>query len=356
MDAARRNPSPRRPVAAEFGWPGGDSPGAADFRSAPSPAAAAALQRGVPRLLGRPAGSSISAASLRPGTGISGTYRLSAAGGDYLARISSRLGNPGLEMSYLDHLHSRGVPASRIIATGCLSDSGRRFRIDLRRFIPGRHFDGSDRDIRALAGVLASAHRALRGFPGAERVRRVAARRMGRLAGTLARMGDSLGGDRFSLFAEHAGWARRRKGWLRKMMRAFSPAFHRRPGAQCLHAELHPGNVLFEARTGRPYLLDPEEGVRFFAPPHWDLAYLIQRFCLRDQPGQSALSRRLAAVRTGYGPLPDALPLAMRDAAWYCVAVIVDQRLRDGISTPASELEKFRRMERQAAALEDRLG
>lgn len=89
-----------------------------------------------------------------------------------------------------------------------------------------------------------------------------------------------------------------------------------------------------------------------FAPPSWDLAFMVQRFCLWDSPGDYALKQRLHRVVTGYGtPLPELAP-KMRQIAWFTIATAIDLCASDQIVTPDAEFDKFVRLERQAAAYE----
>jgi Ser/Thr protein kinase RdoA (MazF antagonist) len=154
------------------------------------------------------------------------------------------------------------------------------------------------------------------------------------------------------MFAEHATWASEQRAWLAIMAGGFEPRFDELAGAQCLHGEVHPANVLFRAADGTAILVDFEESVHVFAPPAWDLAFLVQRFCLRDNPPAVVRAARLSIVAEAYGrPLP-ALARMMRQAAWFSIAVILEARISQGLVTPRDEYEKFVRLEQQGQALE----
>jgi hypothetical protein len=89
-----------------------------------------------------------------------------------------------------------------------------------------------------------------------------------------------------------------------------------------------------------------------FAPPAWDLAFLVQRFCLCDDPSPSVALQRLSVVANAYGsPLPS-LAGMMRQAAWFTMATIVDLRVSGGVVTPKDEYDKFVRLEGQARSFE----
>src|SRR6185503_11651965 len=106
------------------------------------------------------------------------------------------------------------------------------------------------------------------------------------------------------------------------------------PAAQCVHGEVHQGNVVFA--DGRAVLVDLEEAARLYAPPAWDLAYLVQRFCLTDAPAPAERGARLAAVAEGYGaPLPP-LAATMQRIARLMLLTIVDAWVHDGVRTPVT--------------------
>ena len=134
------------------------------------------------------------------------------------------------------------------------------------------------------------------------------------------------------------------------MAEEFTPLLDRVEGAQCLHGEVHCANVIFD--DGRAVLVDFEESVHTFAPPDWDLAFMVQRFCLEDRPAHAPARERVASMEEAYGsPLP---PLAamMRQTAWFSIAKIVALRSFWDIETPAPEHRKFVALEHQAQEYE----
>lgn len=132
------------------------------------------------------------------------------------------------------------------------------------------------------------------------------------------------------------------------MAKEFNPNFHEHHGAQCVHGEIHPGNVIFHDQ--KAILIDFEESLHVFAPTSWDLSYLIQRFCLQDEPDHNTLNTRLKCITESYGEkLPD-LRSMMQQIAWFAMAVILDIRVKQNIVSAQGELDKFVRLERQASS------
>jgi hypothetical protein len=102
--------------------------------------------------------------------------------------------------------------------------------------------------------------------------------------------------------------------------------------------QVHPGNVIFRAEDGEPVCwISRKRPVH--ASPAWDVAHLVQRFCLRDDPEPREALSRLVPVVLGYGRLPDGLGDMMRQAAWHSMAVIIDLLVSEGVETPPSEYE-----------------
>ena len=77
-----------------------------------------------------------------------------------------------------------------------------------------------------------------------------------------------------------------------------------------------------------------------------------QRFSLSDDPAPAAARERLAIVSRAYGPPVPDLAGMMRQAAWFCIAAILDMRLSQGLATPGGEYDKFVRLERQTHTFE----
>lgn len=340
-------------LQAEMAWPGGDCPGELDFRFEPSPGVARALSRALAPHFPPAAAPEACYQALRPPDGPAARYRLRTDHGTWFVRVSTRWGHPELEEAVVDYLFAEGLDVNPFLAAGVkFGWNSQVFRVDVRPLIQGRPFDRSAADLWVLASSLGACHRALADFPRAREIRAAARRRSRRLAGRLGLVAEALRKDSFALFGEQAAWAARHRGWLAEMVEKAEPCLGEYPRAQCLHGEVHPANVLFDLQDGAAILVDFEESVHLYAPPAWDLAYLVQRFCLADEPTPFVRGERLEVVERAYGrPLP---PLAgmMRQAAWFSLAVLLDLRLSEGLQTPLSEYDKFVRLERQARALE----
>ena len=335
---------------AELAWPGGDTPGKLRFTAKVPDAAAEIIIQALRRVFPDTPLDDYHLTALQPAAGIPGRYRFAGPGGDWFIRISARLGHPDLEKGVIDHLAAAGLAVNPIEAFQFLKLNGQQFRLDVRPFLQGRHFNGSLEDLGRLAAHLRLVHGALANFPGAGRIREIAGHRYAGLARIKDITAYCLARDNFNVFAEQAPWAREQAGWLRDLVESFDPRLHLLPSAQCFHGEVHPGNVIFSPQ-GEAVLVDFEESVHHFTSPAWDLAFLVQRFGLGDEPEEALRRERLAVVAEHYGAPLQGLSLMMRRIAWYSVLMLLHYRLSRVVS-PRSEYDKFVRLEGQARALE----
>ena len=338
---------------AEFAWPSGDVPGVLEFRHEPPSRVREAIIEAVkPSFAPLAAARTTQVHSLSAGDGPAGRYRVATECGTWFIRVSARQGVPQREQEFVRYLDQQGVMVNPLLAAGVpLHWEGRQFRLDVRPFIQGRHFDGSPEDVRQVARSVAACHRALTHFPDADAVRAAAARWNRGLADVVGRLAEALSSADGGLFAERAPWMKAHRAWLTRMTRACTPLLDEAADAQCLHGEVHPGNVCFTA-GGEAVLVDFEESVHRFAPPAWDLAFLVQRFCLSDEPSLELARQRLHLVADGYGVALPPLAEMMRQAAWHSLATLLWLRFEEGIVAPAQEYDKFVHLEQQVACYE----
>ncbi|WP_254431072.1 phosphotransferase [Magnetospirillum sp. LM-5] len=340
------------PFRITYAWETSDCPGRITFATEPAADLAAAVIQAVRPVL------PVEGAQLRAlspaaaaGTAIGG-YALTGPEGRWFLRVTSHIGTPALEKALVDGLQAAGVPVNPILAAGIpLVWHGHELRLDIRPLVQARHFDGSDGDLVALGRAMAAAHRALADTVVAPSVHRLAATRNDRLLGHRDRLaGMMCEPGEFPRLGFPPGWAERNRDWLRRWCAEYRPDWHQQPGAQCLHGEIHQGNVLYDG-AGTAMLVDFEESTDVFAPPVWDLAYAVQRFCLFDQPEREVFLVRLGHLTAGYGKPIDGLGDGMRQIAYHCMATLLDLFIERGLSSPESEFDKFVQLEGRAARL-----
>jgi hypothetical protein len=340
------------PFRITYAWESSDCPGRIAFATEPAADLAAEVIRTVQPVL-PVAGAQLRALSAAAAVGTAiGGYALTSLEGQWFLRITSHIGTPALEKDLVDGLLASGVPVNPILVAGIpFVWRGHELRLDIRPLVQARHFDGSDGDLTALGRVMAATHRALADTAVALAVRRLAAARNTRLLGHRDRLAAILhdGGDPTRL-GFPSGWAERNGRWLLRWCAEYRADWHQRPGSQCLHGEIHQGNVLYDG-TGAAMLVDFEESTDVFAPPVWDLAYAVQRFCLFDQPDRAVFLARLDHLTTGYGQPFGGLGDGMRQIAYHCMATLLDLFIERGLLSPESEFDKFVQLEGWATRL-----
>lgn len=333
----------------KLSWPGGNWSGQLRFRFQPARTVRAAVLQAVD---GHLSGASSSALGLRAAQTCpdpAGFYHAATRTREWFIRVSDRWGHPALEKALSDHLREHSVRTSRVLGAGLpLEWKGRRLRVDLRHFIRTRLFNGTSTDLQRAARLLRCFHQALKTFPEKQAVRRNAREWYDRLGATLHSIQEWVRHPGRKVFAERNAWAKRHRPWIRVLAENSDPRLAALPGAQCIHGDLNPGNVLFTLPQGHPLFCDFEESVQHFAPVAWDLAYFIQRFCLSDNPPPKIFEQRLQTVRAAYGNLPGNLAGMMRQAAWFAILYHTEARISRNMLAPLAELDKFVTLEQQA--------
>ena len=117
---------------AEFGWPGGDHPGALEFRHEPPLAVSRAVLASIGKRLPAASDPRARLQGLHSSSQPVGAYRLSVADDAWFVRVTSRLGAPELENAVLDWLKRAGTPVNAPVLTDArMTWEGREFRVDV---------------------------------------------------------------------------------------------------------------------------------------------------------------------------------------------------------------------------------
>lgn len=332
--------------SAEYGWPGGDLPGELLFKHAVEPQAKSVLLSCLREVLpGMP--EEVEMLALTKPAGIVSRYRLAWKGGDWFVRVSAKIIDAPLEQQITGWLVQHGVSVNHVVVAGLTTQyEGEVYRVDVRPFLHSRHFNGSDEDLHAVAVELRKCHDALATFPDVAEVARRSASRFEMLAGIGEQMREALDSGKWNFFCQDEAWSQQHATWLAEMMRSWRPRLDLEPSAQCLHAQVHQANVMFDLENGRAILVDFEEAVQTLAPPVWDIAYFVQRFALQEED-ERRIKNKLGIVRAGYGKESHGVSDMIQQTCWLSMAVLVSY-FQQGIVSPLAEYDKFVRLQRQA--------
>jgi thiamine kinase-like enzyme len=284
------------------------------------------------------------------GKDIAGRYYLETENSRFFLKITKRIGFPEIEKDLLDHARDNDVSVNKIEFYKTVYWNSTKYRIEMRSFLEGRHFNGSISDLISVSKNLKKLHGSLRGFLRKNEIYQNAGEKFTQLQKIQTKLKNNIVKNDFNLFPKYTSWAIKNKKWLSQMAYSFNPFFHEHSRAQCIHGEIHPANVIFD-QSGKAVFIDFEESPHIYAVPEWDIAYFIQRFCMRDNPSQRILNWRINIVRQEYGQFSN-LALIMRQLAWYSIAVILYLRHHADVLVPLSEYKKFVQLEKQAQMLE----
>lgn len=235
--------------------------------------------------------------------------------------IASHVHNAGLRVSCL----AAGFPAS-------VAMDGRTWALLGYPFIRGRHGAGSREDLRALGRTLGRLHLAMAGADD-ECASHARSAWMG-TARTILTVWDRMASGACA-------------GPLKKDIRAVfkgTESWIPQMGAQMIHGDLNPGNVLFS--DDGVVFLDFEDAVRTWLPPEIDLAFALERFVLvvhdDDDAAECAARALMEGWRAGGGQGGRIPPLCvLLDWLSYKALCLLSALQDAGRPMPEAEWEKF---------------
>ena len=287
--------------------------------------------------------------SLTPIRDITGRYKIQTTNGSWFVKISPRQGAPTLEKQMIDYLYDRGVPTNPILLPGHqFIYQNHVYYLTIQNLLQGRHFDGSQSDLFNLGQTLSKCHEALRNFPQKTQIMNLSRNHLERIYALKNTVKCAISSEEFEVFREYGSWVHQNADWVATAVENWPGPLQYTKDSQCLHGEIHQGNVIYNQTNGSAILVDFEESCHIFSDINWDVAFAIQRFCMRDDPQKDTLLSRIASFTKGYGRTIPNLSQTMRDISWYTFARILDLRINHFIITPTQELDKFVHLEKQA--------
>lgn len=289
----------------------------------------------------------ISLASLKPVIDCAGHFCLYCGEKKWFLRITRRRRKDNdIEDAVAFYLSNAGIKVNLpFISDSLILWKDHSYLLYIYSLFEGRHYDGSDKDLRNISRVVKHMHRALKSFKFANKVFKNALRTAKRLSDIKTKITHSLQKKDLSLFYERVDWARRNYYWLKAMADCFNPYLCLLPKSQCVHGELHLGNVMFSLRDNSVMLTDFEETSDAWFPPSFDLAYLVHRFCMEGVQSKSIFRRRLDILENTYGILPNDLREMLHQVCWYNIALLIERSARRESTSPEEEYDKFVRLE-----------
>lgn len=268
-----------------------------------------------------------------------GSYHLKSADNDFFIRVSSRLGDFELENQFVDYLISKQVYVNKFLFGGInFSWKESLYRLDVRPFIEGRYFDANIKDFEKLVESMKQFHQSAYDFPNFKKIRFNQQKISSKQEKICKELQEALQSRNFKYFTQHEEWVKKNCDWLDKILGEYNPYFEDMSGAQCLHGQIHPGNVLFV--DSQAILFDTETSIHTFAPVDWDYSWVLQRFIINQDIEKKESLKYLELL--AYSPTGINRLLNMTKQNTICSVVSVfDYCLNKNVSVPQSELDKF---------------
>ena len=327
-------------------WPSGDLPGKLEFNKKVKANIREIILCEVGKLFGAEYIEGSELFSLQNIEGISGVFCLNANKKKHLVKITDRNIFIKQRQDFILYAKSKGASVNEIVAYSFIIYNDSKYLLEISPFIDGRHYNYKINDLFLIAKNLKLLHQSIQSYQNVDFITKNAKLISEKLISIRDCLKNCLRKNNLSIFFEKVDWAKKNIKWLDEMACCFNPNYYTDPRAQCLHGEVHPANVII-SNDNKPFFIDFEESMHVYATVEWDLAYFVQRFCLRDNPNSFLLEQRLEVVKNGYGNFSQ-LSEMMRQISWYCIAMIIYLRVTHNIKVPRVEYDKFIKFEQQA--------
>tara|TARA_X000001036_G_scaffold439842_1_gene492620 strand:- start:3203 stop:4222 length:1020 start_codon:yes stop_codon:yes gene_type:complete len=277
---------------------------------------------------------------LFPSQSPSGSYRLISNDQEYFMRISSRIGDYCLEKQLVEHLKKDNVSINDIIIGGIRLDwEGSRFRIDIREFLNGSYYQNENSKLISLLKEINAFHKSINNFSYKEKIKDNQLKiTMGKrdLIDTILNCIDT---NEYDIFNEHSSWVFSHQDWIGELLNNHNPNLLEMPDAQCIHGQIHPGNVIFA--ENKVVIFDLETSITTYAPWAWDYAWVLQRFCLDYGLENAKLVDKLEIIESYSNLKIDDLFRMAKIVVAENILSVFDYCINKKILVPQSELNKF---------------
>jgi hypothetical protein len=289
---------------------------------------------------------------LFPSKNASGSYRLFTKTDDYFIRVTSRIGDYSLEKSLIHHLNKDNVSINDILIGGVqLNWQDNLYRIDVRPFIEGNHYSNSEIELESLLIEMQIFHNSIGNFSYEKTVKDNQRNISNNQINLIKLIRDAIHIQDYDRFKEYSSWVHLHQDWLENILSHYDPMFYKMPNAQCIHGQVHPGNVMFI--KNKATIFDLETSIMTYAPKCWDYSWILQRFCLDYNLEKKELSKKVRLiVKYSNEKLSSLLKMA-RIISVNNVLSVFDYRINQDTIVPQSELEKFHNHELKVKNIEN---
>ena len=331
----------------EYGWPGARDKGDLAYSNIVSSIHKDCIFEALIKLLPK---KEFNITRLHESSEITGSYKITSDDEEYFLRISERMGDIELESSIYQKLIESGVNVNKSIVIGepIIFDS-KDYRLDIREFLRGNHFQEKESELISLVSELRKFHQALRNYENADEVQSNQDKINQAHEKQAKALISELEKSNYAIFFERENWARSHRLWLLESLPFYlemSKKYLNDKEMQVIHGQIQPGNIIFNNNGAN--IFDLETTVKSFGNVSWDLAYLFQRFCLINNPTNKEISSRMKIIEEYYPEAMRNIADRMRVISIYNIISAVDYRINDNRLVPEHEFSKFYNLDLQA--------
>ena len=248
-----------------------------------------------------------------------------------------------IEYKVIEYLLNKNIKINApIIKNVRMQWQSQQFAMEVYPFIAGRHYNGDLEDLKILAKNLSRLHRVLKRFPMKNRVRLCTEQREKSLHVFRNHALTHLNKNNYAYFQEYETWVKKHKEWLNHALNQFRPVTSiPLDDVQCTHGDLHIGNVIFLENDKEAIFTDFEEVGHSWLPLTYDLAYLIQRFCLLFVKNENDLALYVCEIRNSYGHLSPAVLTSLNQICFRAIILNLYHLTQRASIVGVDELDKF---------------
>lgn len=239
-----------------------------------------------------------------------------------------------------NYLHGEGLNVLPTLASGLdFGYNGVIYKLDMRAYKAGRSYDGSIGDFEQVLKTLRSVHTALRTYSRRAEVQHMAEDYVNRLETTR----NLIVSAEPEVFAkETMEWLAAHRDFIQDTLTGFEVFLAFRQDPQVVHADLHPGNVVFDS-DGTAFLFDFEKSHRFYLNFSYDLYYLVERFCRIAPDNLGEAGHRIQLINRYYGTGLTGRTMAdgLQQISLGLILMVFDRARLTGMPANLKELDKF---------------